>query len=512
VIRDDIYDKLVKAIPPEKWGVDITPLKISDHRPLPTAENMSAKEWFEKGRVHYLAGQIDMAKECVDRMTQTYPDYASGWNLAGVVYKHLGRDWGYETERGDPKVLELYGKAVECLNRALEIEPTMVRAWKNLGSVYDELKYKTDDKSEERSFEERATECYRKALELDKSDDTYIDMLKHVHEDEKSALLEKWAAEVPPSPHPLGVMGESYYSEDEYEKAIDLLSRSIAIRPTGMSYYYLAYSYLHTGELDKMEDIIGKFTPDLIGYDYRQIMSNGYLDELKGRLRSARKKLEWEASPPEPKVFERTKLFDALEKRYNELWESLNDIPAELMQMLKVKPDDLRNAFASIDDDAVVASYRDDLEETLSRFEDEDKRGALILEWYYDGPEDFHGDTMGALSHECHAEDNDDPDQEPALSYEEEVYGFDVGEAIGIWSADLCEKYLSNEDDIPEKFANLYSTIEYTYHEIAEFRLFMIAAKAYALVTDTKPPYFFLGTHEDTPHMIVSPGKKRSKK
>ena len=65
--------------------------------------------------------------------------YASSWNNMGFSYNALGD----------------YQKAIESLQRAIEIDPSLANPWRHMGTAYKNL-----------GNREKAIECYRKAIEL----------------------------------------------------------------------------------------------------------------------------------------------------------------------------------------------------------------------------------------------------------------------------------------------------------------------------------------------------------
>ena len=103
-------------------------------------DSKTAEEWFNEGYDLYNQGRYEEAIECYNKALEIDPDYGDAWNNKGIVLDDLGR----------------YEEAIECYNKALEIDPDNAYVWNNKGvSLYHLGRY------------EEAIECYNKALEID---------------------------------------------------------------------------------------------------------------------------------------------------------------------------------------------------------------------------------------------------------------------------------------------------------------------------------------------------------
>jgi tetratricopeptide (TPR) repeat protein len=120
-------------------GTERVITKISD--PLPflsekPAQPESALTWNKEGVVIGKLGKNKEALECFDKAIEIEPDYAKAWNNKGVVLDDLGR----------------HEEALECFDKAIEIEPDYAKAWNNKGAVLDDL-----------GRHEEAIKCFEKA-------------------------------------------------------------------------------------------------------------------------------------------------------------------------------------------------------------------------------------------------------------------------------------------------------------------------------------------------------------
>ena len=83
--------------------------------------------------------KYEKAIECYDRALEINPNFVEAWNNKGNVLDELGR----------------YEEAIECYDKALEINPNYAEAWNNKGVTLSML----------RRYEE-AIECFDRALEI----------------------------------------------------------------------------------------------------------------------------------------------------------------------------------------------------------------------------------------------------------------------------------------------------------------------------------------------------------
>ena len=102
-----------------------------------------AVDWHNEGIDLHRSGNYEKAVQCYDRALEIDPKGADVWNNKGVALKNLGH----------------YDEAVQCYDRALEVDPKYARAWLNKSVALGNLgRYG------------KAVQCYDRALEVDPKD------------------------------------------------------------------------------------------------------------------------------------------------------------------------------------------------------------------------------------------------------------------------------------------------------------------------------------------------------
>jgi tetratricopeptide (TPR) repeat protein len=104
---------------------------------LVTAE--TAFEWTKKGISFAMNGEYQKAIECYDKAIELDPNLAEAYNNRGVAYR----------------ALRLYESAIEDCNKAIELDPNLAEAYNNRGLAYCAL-----------NQYEKAIEDFNKAIEL----------------------------------------------------------------------------------------------------------------------------------------------------------------------------------------------------------------------------------------------------------------------------------------------------------------------------------------------------------
>jgi len=99
-----------------------------------------AVEWNDKGVLLGEQGDAQNAMECFDRALEINPNYAEAWHNKGSLYYKQG-----DTEN-----------AMKCFDRVLEIDPNDAEAWLKKGALY----VKQGDA-------QNAIECFDRVLEID---------------------------------------------------------------------------------------------------------------------------------------------------------------------------------------------------------------------------------------------------------------------------------------------------------------------------------------------------------
>lgn len=96
--------------------------------------------WRNRGGTLYSQGKYDEAIECYDKAIEVDPNSTVVWYNKGLALNSLGK----------------YEQAIACYDRVIEIDPQDSDAWNNKGLALDSL-----NKTEE------AKKCYEKSKELD---------------------------------------------------------------------------------------------------------------------------------------------------------------------------------------------------------------------------------------------------------------------------------------------------------------------------------------------------------
>ncbi|KAF5414220.1 MAG: Photosystem I assembly protein Ycf3 [Candidatus Methanogaster sp.] len=90
--------------------------------PIVSAE--TAEEWNEKGIDFRDSGEYEKAIECSDKAIELDPNYGDAYNTRGIVYDDLKQ----------------YERAIEDYNKAIELDPNGAYAYNNRGVTYNNLK------------------------------------------------------------------------------------------------------------------------------------------------------------------------------------------------------------------------------------------------------------------------------------------------------------------------------------------------------------------------------------
>jgi len=135
----------------------------------------TAEEWKERGVSFSISGEYEKAIECFDKAIELNPNLTKAYINRGNAYYYL----------------EQYEKAIEDYSKAIEIDPDYARAYNNRGNAYRHLKQY-----------ERAIEDYNKAIEID-----------------------------PDYAWTYNSRGLAYYNLEQYEKAIEDYNRAIELDP-----------------------------------------------------------------------------------------------------------------------------------------------------------------------------------------------------------------------------------------------------------------------------------------
>ena len=142
-----------------------------------------------EGVMLYLEGNEEEVSKVHDRLRKINPDGSDGWILKGIglgiLEDAISMKAGSEGKNHDQLIEELSSAnqdAIECFNRAIELDPNDAVAWAAKGSqLYSKLKRIQDEEEDEHTFYlgegnwrevpkvdfTEATECFSRAIELD---------------------------------------------------------------------------------------------------------------------------------------------------------------------------------------------------------------------------------------------------------------------------------------------------------------------------------------------------------
>ena len=142
---------------------------------------MEVKDWFQEGYDCDERGEYQQAIDCYNKAIELDPEDADTYNNKGIALKSLGE----------------YQQAIDCYDKAIKLKPDDLKAYYNKGDALREL-----------GDHQQAIDCYDKAIELTPD---YADAYNN-----KGIAL-----------HNLG----------EYQQAIDCYDRALELRPDDANVY-----------------------------------------------------------------------------------------------------------------------------------------------------------------------------------------------------------------------------------------------------------------------------------
>lgn len=118
-----------------------------------------ARAWNNRAGVLGLLGRYEESIKCCDKALELNPKFAEAWHNKGSDMAIVGR----------------YEEAIECYDKTLEIQPKYAEAWFNKGLAFEELAKKTEDPMKTKHPSaintyikyRNAIECYERALDID---------------------------------------------------------------------------------------------------------------------------------------------------------------------------------------------------------------------------------------------------------------------------------------------------------------------------------------------------------
>ena len=188
----------------------------------------SAESWFNEGYDWYNKQDYDKAIECYQKAIELNPDNANAYHGMGVAYEYK----------------QDYDKAIECYQKAIELNPKDAVAYYNMGNAY----YNKQDY-------DKAIECYQKAIELNPKDAVaYYNMGNaYYNKQDYEKAIEWYEKAIKISPKYADAynnMGNAYYNTQNYDKAIECYEKTIEIDPKHTYVYYNIGNAYKNGKQD----------------------------------------------------------------------------------------------------------------------------------------------------------------------------------------------------------------------------------------------------------------------
>ena len=106
-------------------------------------EGVEGVDWLRKGTALFNLGKYAEAMECYDKALEIDSRYVDAWYCKGIILNRLGK----------------HQEAIECFDRAVKIDPAHGLSWYNMGYALSKLNRR-----------EEAIQCYDRALNIDQRD------------------------------------------------------------------------------------------------------------------------------------------------------------------------------------------------------------------------------------------------------------------------------------------------------------------------------------------------------
>lgn len=217
-----------------------TPQRVGDHRngepddpikagPLRAAPQRNKEQWLTRGQAHYLAREYEQAIWTYNRAIQLDPTYVKAYYNRGHAYCQLKE----------------YERAIADYDRVVQLNPTYPIVYFNRGKAYASLKQYR-----------QAMADYSSALQLVPwLIEAYIsrgDAYRALREYEQALVDYDWAAQLSPNTAEVYLhRGSTYLELKAYRKALTDLDRASALDPENVEVYNdrgVAYAYLEEYE------------------------------------------------------------------------------------------------------------------------------------------------------------------------------------------------------------------------------------------------------------------------
>ena len=200
-------------------------------------DEFTAVQWNEKGHKYNNQGDYRQAIECLRKAIELDPKLATSWNNMGYAYGELGD----------------YNKEIKCCQKAIELDPKYAMPWSNMGTAYGNL-----------GDYNKAIECFRKAIELDPKDAYSWNNMGYAYgelgDNNKTIECYHKAIELDPTfAVPWYNMGCTYGEMGEYNKSIECHRKAIELNPKDAAPWNdMGTAYYHLGNYPKAVECLRK--------------------------------------------------------------------------------------------------------------------------------------------------------------------------------------------------------------------------------------------------------------
>jgi tetratricopeptide (TPR) repeat protein len=217
-----------------------------------------AKVWSNRGTALANLGKYQQAIECFDKAIEINPNDVNIWNSKGTALANLGK----------------YQQAIECFDKAIEINPNDVNIWNSKGTAFHYLsKYQQAIECFDKAIEinpndadawnakglsldylkkyQQAIECFDKAIEINPNDaDAWYNkgVALHYLTKHKEAIecYDKALAINPEQVCAWYAKGAAFRKIEKYKEAIECYDKALAINPENAIAWYSKGLALHT--------------------------------------------------------------------------------------------------------------------------------------------------------------------------------------------------------------------------------------------------------------------------
>ena len=172
-------------------------------------DRFTSIEWAQKGLDYYYSNNNQKAIDCFQKATQINPNNYSTWSDLGAAYFNLGN----------------YQKGIECQQRAIQINPNFDSAWYNLGTAYGVS-----------GNYQKAIECFQKAVQINFNNDAAWNNLGNAYtfSGNKQKAIEYFQKALQINPNNYAAwnnLGVAYYFLGNKQNAAECFQKALQINP-----------------------------------------------------------------------------------------------------------------------------------------------------------------------------------------------------------------------------------------------------------------------------------------